>query len=143
MQRPFAIGDTLYRHRFFADGVELEAHEPPPVPLHAGYEQRLSRTGRWYATITGKHELRVSEKVGRSHEVDMGRYDNCEGVTIRINGWIDDEHLVYESNHSTYVYSAADRSKSLLFDEGEEQLRHSFGRRFASRLLHPRAEKGI
>jgi hypothetical protein len=111
--------DTLHRHRFFADGKELEAHEAAPLASHAGYTQRHSRNGKWNATITGEHELRVSEEGGRSHAVDIGLYDHCEGVTIRIHGWIDDERLVYESGHSTYVYSAADRSRALLFDEEE------------------------
>jgi hypothetical protein len=46
-----------------------------------------------------------------------GRYDECEGVTIGIHGWVEDRYLLYSIGQVPYVFDAQSGRQALLFDE--------------------------
>ncbi|MEK6245156.1 MAG: hypothetical protein AABM33_11740 [Pseudomonadota bacterium] len=101
--------------KFFRGGSRIAVHEPPTIQSRVRYREIASPDGRWTASIDRAYELTVSAKEAASKKVSVGRYDDCSGVTIGINGWLDARHMVYSVESESYVFDAVTGRKADLF----------------------------
>ena len=50
--------------------------------------------------------------------VVAGRYDNCEGVTVGITGWVDgDKYLVYRHENRQFIFDPVTKRRALLLED--------------------------
>jgi hypothetical protein len=87
-----------------------------------------SKTRRWFgeleapsrqlhAHIDEQHRLVVRDAAGRERVVDRGTYEQCEGETIGIIDWVDDDrYLVYRISGEHYIADPRTGQRALLFD---------------------------
>jgi hypothetical protein len=54
--------------------------------------------------------------------VATGHYEQCAGLTLQINGWLDEHHLVYRNSMNYYILDARIGTIAQLFNETEMPL---------------------
>jgi dipeptidyl aminopeptidase/acylaminoacyl peptidase len=103
--------------KFFRNGAQIPIHERDVVQSHRLYRNMPSPDRLWSAAIGTGYELVVSNDKGDKKKVGAGRYDNCSGVTIGINGWLDARHMVYTIEGRAHVFDASTGRDAVLFPE--------------------------
>ncbi|PWF40423.1 hypothetical protein C7C56_025950 [Massilia glaciei] len=67
--------------------------------------------------------MKVVGPNGVVREIAYGHYENCEGNTLYITGWIDEQHLVFRDHSFNYrVFETSTGNTADLFN-GEESMR--------------------
>ena len=71
--------------------------------------------GETKAHIDEQHRLVVTDSSGKSRVVAKGSYEQCEGITIRIQGWISKgRYLVYSVSGKSYILDLGTFRQKLL-----------------------------
>ncbi len=99
------------------EGVEIELARDAHPESHSLYPERRTSDGRRTAKVDDEFRLVVTSAGGPSFTAATGRYDECEGVTIGIHGWVEDRYLLYSIGNVPYVSDAQTGKQALLFDE--------------------------
>lgn len=110
-----------YEHEFLAHGKAipmLEARSPPSRYLMA---HARSPNGARQADLDDRFRITIASRSKRDGSasrsaIAQGRYDDCEGLTIGILGWLGDDYLVYRNDGDFFVHEArTNRSRPLDF----------------------------
>jgi len=109
--------DKTYRdgEKFVDHGREIPKHEYLPPGTSGWYGDLTSPTGTWRARVDPQHRLLVSKRNGEEELVEQGGYNDCEGVTIGITGWVDDRYLVYLDEWRQFIFDPVSRRRAFLF----------------------------
>lgn len=103
--------------KFFRNGARLETQKKFAIQSQYRYRSLDSTRGAWSAHIDKEDKLQVS-KAGRPLvNVAVGAYDQCRGVTIGINGWLDARHRVYTIGNASFVFDVQTGRKAVLFSD--------------------------
>ncbi|HEX5161032.1 MAG TPA: hypothetical protein VFV88_04875 [Steroidobacteraceae bacterium] len=110
---------TILNGEVFMDGGrQIPTHIPRLWSTRAWYGGLLSISGSWRAYVDDKHRLWVRRANERELLVVAGRYDNCEGVTVGITGWVDgDKYLVYRNENRQFIFDPVTQRRSLLLED--------------------------
>lgn len=100
-----------YEHDYFAGGKKVPLLEERSLPSRYSMTHASSPNGTKQADIDHRFRLviRSREKHGGTTSggvIATGRYDDCEGPTIGIVGWIDEDYLVYRNDGVFFVHDA-------------------------------------
>lgn len=84
------------------NGVKLTTLEQPRPRANTMYYERASPDGSLLARVDEKYQLVVTG-AGLSKVIDQGDYNMCEGVTLLIVDWVDqNKYLVYYQTSGTF-----------------------------------------
>jgi hypothetical protein len=123
--RKFRKIDDVFREDFrhgeeYVDrGRAVSTYQTTVPSTRAWYGELRSPAGAWRARIDDAHRLLISNAAGAQTLVAVGGYDECEGVTIGITGWIDDRYLVYRSESRQIIYDRGTKRRALLLGEAD------------------------
>jgi hypothetical protein len=81
------------------------------------FSELASGDGRWTASIGEDHTLSVTSSDGSVLRAATGSYNDCEGRTIGIHGWVDDQFLIYSLDSTPYILDPASGRQSPLFED--------------------------
>ena len=88
-----------------------------PILPSVSFQEIRSADG-WRAEVGAGHALRILNPEGGATFVAKGRYDDCEGPTIGVLGWVDGHGiLVYELDHAIYAFDVKRETHVKLFAE--------------------------
>jgi hypothetical protein len=79
------------------------------------YRTAASPDDRWTAEVGADYVLKVRARDGVERRVASGTRDECRGVTIGINGWLDARHLVYSVGEQRRVFDTASGRDGTLY----------------------------
>ena len=114
-----------YDHVYSRGGREIPLFDAISPRSIAGLTSEYSPSGKWRAFLGPEsrdrtYALKVTGPNGVAKEVAFGRYDDCEGKTLAITGWIDEQHLVYRDRSVNYfVFDTSTGNKADLFKDSE------------------------
>ncbi|SHH13207.1 hypothetical protein SAMN05428948_2943 [Massilia sp. CF038] len=116
-------GPAFHEHVFVRDRQEIDLFKPVlPKSLMANREA-VSPGGQWRARLgkakpDTRYQLEVVGKNGVSKPLATGSYSHCQGNSLYITGWLDEQHLVYR-NFSTrfFVVDVESGTTAELFGE--------------------------
>jgi dipeptidyl aminopeptidase/acylaminoacyl peptidase len=103
--------------RLFRDGEEIKAVRTPHPAAMTHFSELASGDGRWTASIGEDHTLSVTSSDGSVLRAATGSYNDCEGRTIGIHGWVDDQFLIYSLDSTPYILDPASGRQSPLFED--------------------------
>lgn len=93
-------------HEFIENGRPVAMQGERPIPPRRMHRSSASPGGKRVASIDGEHRLSLRMPGKRPTIIARGRYDMCEGVTIGITGWLDEDYLVYVNAGEFFVHEA-------------------------------------
>jgi len=102
---------------FRLNGQLVALFDPPNLQSRRGWSAQASSDGKFKADIDMvTHELRVIDSGGNPRHVATGGYNQCEGITIDIKGWVG-HFLVYSVGNEHFLFDAErGRSRRLFAD---------------------------
>lgn len=110
-----------YEHEFLADGKVIPMLEERRLPSRYLMAHARSPYGAWQAELDDRFRITLASRSKRDgtasrNVIAQGRYDECEGITIGILGWLDDDYLLYRNDGIFFVHEArTNRSRPLDF----------------------------
>jgi hypothetical protein len=114
-----------YEHVFTRNSQKVPSFEQVWPQSSLGLSSAFSPDRKWQAYL-GEEEadmtypLKVVGRDGVIKNVAVGRYDNCEGKSIHIAGWLDMKHFVYRYRSQKYFVAEADTGNTAkLFGEND------------------------
>jgi len=104
---------------FFSRGGSKIAlyKQEPVIQSNISHCELASPSGKWVAAINKTYQLTARGPNGAIKKVNEGTYDDCMGVTIGINGWLDEQHVVYSVAEETYVFDTTTGGNARLFSD--------------------------
>jgi hypothetical protein len=93
-------------HEFLENGRSVPMQRERPIPSLLMQRASVAPGGKRVASIDGEHRLSLRAPGKRPTIIARGRYDMCEGVTIGITGWLDEDYLVYVNADQFFVHEA-------------------------------------
>lgn len=104
---------------FSENGVTIPTLEQTSPRARVMYYERASPDGSLLARVNEKYELVVTGAGRNSVTIDSGDYNMCEGITILIVDWLDqNKYLVYYLNSTFYIAEPATGRKAALIVPG-------------------------
>jgi hypothetical protein len=88
------------------------------MPSHRGDAPQQSPNQARLAQVDRDQRLHVIDRRGK-RLVATGSYNDCEGSTMRIAGWLDSRYLVYAISNESYIYDAELGRSKKLFKVGD------------------------
>lgn len=91
------------------------------LAYYVSYDSRSTHDGDTglHAHIDEQHRLVVRDDAGQERIVDSGTYDQCEGETIGIVDWVDDDrYLVYRISGEHFIADPRTGQRAMLFISG-------------------------
>jgi dipeptidyl aminopeptidase/acylaminoacyl peptidase len=123
------IGDRKFRRiegvydkrergeRFIENGRDIAQHLNDDSKTRRWFGELEAPSRQLHAHIDEQHRLVVRDAAGRERVVDRGTYEQCEGETIGIIDWVDDDrYLVYRISGEHYIADPRTGQRALLFD---------------------------
>lgn len=110
-----------YEHEFLANGKVIPMLKERNLPSRYLMAHARSPDGARQADLDNRFRITIASRSKRDgtaskSAIAQGRYDDCEGLTIGILGWLDDDYLVYRNDGAFFVYDAtSNRSRPLDF----------------------------
>lgn len=97
-----------YRHHFKRGAQGISAAEVRRPKSDEAPSSARSPGGKWRAYFEQRqdgrpYQLVVANKAGVSKRVAVGSYNQCEGYTLNISGWLDERHLVYRNGMMKFL----------------------------------------
>lgn len=127
----FDVGDRKFRkidgvydqrktgERFIDNGRDIAQHLNDESKTMRWFGKLDSPSRRLHAHIDEQHRLVVRDDAGQERIVDSGTYDQCEGETIGIVDWIDDDrYLVYRISGEHFIAEPRTGQRAMLFISG-------------------------
>jgi hypothetical protein len=106
---------------FLEDGSQIPIEAETRPRSHVWYGELRSPDGSLLARMNDEHELAVEAQDKSAVTIDSGSYNDCEGVTIGINGWVDqNKYLVYSISMTTYIAEPTTGRKAVLFSKDDK-----------------------
>lgn len=102
-----------YRHDFKRGATVIPVADDSVPRSEIAHESAWSPGGQWHAYFDQRQDsqpyrLVIADKAGVVKPVAVGHYNQCEGYTLDITGWLDERHLVYRSGMMRfYVFDTA------------------------------------
>lgn len=115
----------IYDHVFTRLDREIPLAKKVRPRSMLGLSSEHSPDGTWRAFLEKENQdrtymLNVAHRTGATKKVALGHYDHCEGRTIVITGWLDEQHLVYRDRALNYrVFETSTGNTADLFSEQE------------------------
>lgn len=115
------------RHEFLSGSQVIPAAEELRPRGDLGERSAWSPTRDWHAYFDQPkgslpYKLMVTDKEGLSRATATGRYEQCAGNTLYINGWLDERRLIYRHSMNYYIFDAQTGTTADLFSEGDMPL---------------------
>jgi dipeptidyl aminopeptidase/acylaminoacyl peptidase len=127
----FDVGDRKFRkidgvydqrktgERFIENGRDIAQHLNDESKTMRWFGKLDSPSRRLHAHIDEQHRLVVRDDAGQERIVDSGTYDQCEGETIGIVDWVDDDrYLVYRISGEHFIADPRTGQRAMLFISG-------------------------
>ena len=97
-----------HRHHFKRGAQRIPAAEERSPKSDGAPSSARSPGGTWRAYFEQRQDTRpyrlvVANKAGVSMPVAAGSYNQCEGYTLHISGWLDERHLVYRNGMMKFL----------------------------------------
>lgn len=104
-----------HEHEFIVSGQPVNIQDNRDFPSRYMHAALASPDGTRNARIDDEYRLNL-DATGASHVVAEGRYDECEGVTIGLTGWLDNDHFIYRNKGRFHVHqTTTGRSRPIDF----------------------------
>ncbi len=113
-----------HRHDFSSRTRAIPAAEELVPRSDLGQQSAWSPSRKWHAYFDQGQENLTYRLFAKNKEqvikaVAFGRYDQCEGRTLVISGWLDDRHLVYRISMAYFIFDVETGSTADLFGDDD------------------------
>ncbi len=97
------------RHEFLRGALAVPAADELRPRGDLGVRSAWSPGRNWHAHFDQRqdslpYQLMITSKEGVSKSIATGHYEQCEGNTLYITGWLDERHLVYRNSMTYYIF---------------------------------------
>lgn len=119
------------RHEFFRGARAIPAAEELRPRGDLSARSAWSAGRNWHAHIDQRpdslpYQLMITSKEGVSKAIATGHYEQCEGNTLHITGWLDERHLSYRKSMTYYIFDVQTGTTAELFSEDSMPLRFTW-----------------
>jgi hypothetical protein len=118
--REFARIDGRYNEKTHKDDFKIDNRwmamaRQAWIPGRRGSAEQASSGGTFIARIDKQHRLEIQH--GKTRQIAaIGSYNDCEGETLRLNGWVDgDRYLVFTLGSRAYLHDPRTGKTAPLF----------------------------
>lgn len=110
------------RHEFLRGARAIPAAEELKPRGDLGVRSAWSPGRNWHAHFDQRqdslpYQLMITSKEGVSKAIATGHYEQCEGNTLYITGWLDERHLVYRNSMTYYIFDVQTGTTAELFSK--------------------------
>ena len=113
-----------FSREFLRDEKIVPVLEDFPARSASSARSAWSPAGNWHAHFdkgpsAPPFQLKFTSKEGVTTGATVGRYDRCQGIFIKVSGWLDERHLVYRNAMTFFMYDAETGKTAVLFNSNE------------------------